>query len=226
MPKIISHRGAAGLALENSFESIQAALGLDLYAIEIDVRATKDGNLILMHDRHTGHVANETLIVQNSTLAELRALTLHNGEQIPTLDEALQRIGDQKRVMLDLKSNGVADQVLKALAAHPQVKAIYSGRQYEESQRIHRAMPDAPFLVQSHFDALEVIRLAKRFGAQGICVNFWLMNPLAYRLARKQRLDVYVYKVNHGWQQKFFARLYPDAILISDHPERLTSSRT
>src|SRR6266542_23196 len=101
MTKIISHRGAAGLALENSLESIKAALKLPVYAIEFDVRHTADGKLILLHDAHTGHVSNKTLLAQNSTLEELRALTLHNGEHIPTLEEALELIGNKTRIMLD-----------------------------------------------------------------------------------------------------------------------------
>ena len=57
--KIIAHRGAAGLALENTLESIKAALKLPVYAIEIDVRRTADGELILLHDHHTGHVSKK-----------------------------------------------------------------------------------------------------------------------------------------------------------------------
>lgn len=218
--KIISHRGAAGLALENSLEGIKAGLALPVYAIEVDVRRTADGKLILLHDPHTGYVANKTLIAQHSTLKELRELTLNNGERIPTLDEALKLIGNKVRVMLDLKSHGIADELLRVLRAHPSVDILCSGRQYDEAKALHQANPNYPFLVQHHYDPMEVIHRANRMGARGICLNLWLMNPLTYRLARRHGLEVYVYTLNRPWLLKFFQLLYPDAVIITDHPER------
>lgn len=219
--KIISHRGAAGLALENTTESIKAALKLPVYAIEIDIRRTVDGQLILLHDAHTGHVSNKTLLVQNSTLEELRALTLHNGERIPTLEEVFKLVGDKKRLALDIKSTGVADQLLDLLKRYPKVQAFLSGRPYDELARIHKANPRLPFLIQHHYDPMEVVHRAKRMGAFGVCLNFWLMNPLTYRLAKREGLKVYVYTLNHRWLLRFFQILYPEAVIITNHPEKM-----
>lgn len=219
--KIIAHRGAAGLALENSLESIRAALALPVHAIEIDIRRTADGKLILIHDRHTGRVADKTLLVHSSTLAELRTLTLRNGERIPTLEEAFKLIGSKARIMLDIKSSDVTEELLRILKANPKVQAFFSGRQYEESKKLHEARPDLPFLVQHHFDPLEVIHRANGMGAEGICLNLWLMNPLTYRLAHRHNLEVYVYTLNRRWLLRFFQVLYPDAVIITNHPEKM-----
>ncbi len=219
--KIISHRGAAGLALENTAESIKAALKLPVFAIELDVRRSADGQLVLSHDKHTGHISGKTLLVQNSTLEELRAVTLHNDEKIPTLEEAFKLIGAKKPIMLDIKSNGVADQLFNLLARYPQVKVFLSGRPYDELARIHKANPRLPFLIQHHYDPMEVVHRAKRMGAFGICLNLWLMNPLTYRLARQEGLEVYVYTLNRRWLLKFFQILYPEAVIITNHPEKM-----
>lgn len=219
--KIIGHRGARGLALENTIESIKQALRLPIYAIEIDIRRTADGQLIVVHDHHTGHVSKRTLLIQNSTLAELRKLTLHNNEQIPTLEEVLKFIDGKKPIMLDIKSSDVVDELLRLLNKYPKTKAFTSGRQREDLKKIHQARPDIPFVIQHHYDPMEVIHKANNMGASGICLNMWLMNPLTYRLARRYDLEVYVYTVNHRWLLRFFERFYPEAIIISDHPERL-----
>ena len=55
--KIIGHRGAAGLALENTLPGIELARLLGVDAIEIDVRKTKDNQLILCHDADLKRVA-------------------------------------------------------------------------------------------------------------------------------------------------------------------------
>lgn len=221
MTKIIGHRGAAGLALENTIKSINAALGLPIYGVEIDVKRTQDGKLIILHDTHTGHVSSKTLLAHQSTLAELRKLTLHNDEKIPTLEEALKVIGQKMTVMIDIKDEGIVDEALTVLAKFPNIKAVFSGRQYSDLKRLHQLRPDIPFLIQHHYDPMEVIHRAKRMSAIGICLNMWLMNPLTYRLARQQGLEVYVYTVNRRWLLLFFQKFYPDAIIISDHPEKL-----
>jgi glycerophosphoryl diester phosphodiesterase len=219
--KIIGHRGAKGLALENTLESIKAGLKLPIYAIEIDVRRTADGQLVVLHDHHTGHISKRTLLVQNTTLAELRQIALHNGEQIPTLEEVLKMVGGQKPIMIDIKSPGVRDELVRLLRASPKTKAMLSGRQYETLKEIHQALPNIPFLIQHHYDPMEVIHRANRMGAIGICLNMWLMNPLTYRLAKRHGLEVYVYTIDHRWLMRFFQSLYPDAVIISNHPERL-----
>lgn len=219
--KIIGHRGAAGLALENTLESIKAALRLPLYAIEIDVRRTADSELILLHDHHTGHVSNKTLIAQQSTLAELQELTLHNGERIPTLEEALKLIGTKTRIMLDLKSSGMVEELLHLLEKYPKAKVLFSGRQYDDVVTLHKARPDIPFLVQHHYDPMEVIHRARRMDAAGIVLNLWIMNPLTYRLARREGLEVYVYSLEWHWLLRFFKRFYPEAIIITKRPDKM-----
>jgi glycerophosphoryl diester phosphodiesterase len=221
MTKIVSHRGAAGLALENSLESIKASLELPIYAIEIDVRITRDGQLVLLHDWHTGRVSGQRLLVSDVTLAELRKLKLNNGEQIPTLEEIFKLVGDKKTLMMDIKGSGTVDEILRLLRAYPEVKAFCSGRQYGDLRKIHHAMPNVKFLVQHHFDPMEIIHHAKMLGAQGICLNMWLMNPLSYRLAKEAGLEIYVYTINHRWILRFFQKLYPDAIVISNNPDRM-----
>jgi glycerophosphoryl diester phosphodiesterase len=219
--KIIGHRGARGLALENTIESIKAALKLPIHAIEIDIRRTLDGELVVLHDHHTGHISKRTLLVQNSTLEELRMVALHNEEQIPTLEEVFKLVGDKKPIMLDIKSPDTVDEMVRLLRKYPQIKALTSGRQYGDLKKIHDAMPRVPFLIQHHYDPMEVIHRANRMGAIGICINMWLMNPLTYRLAKQHGLEVYVYTIDHRWLLRFFERLYPDAVIISNHPGRL-----
>jgi len=221
MTSIVAHRGASGIALENSPASIKAALALPVDAIEIDVRRTKDGELVLMHDPDTERVADGELWVEEVSIDELKKLKLKNGQSIPTLNEVFKLVGDKKTLVLDIKSPGVAFGILRLLKAHPKVKVFFSGRQYEELEKLHEARPDIPFFVQHHYDPMEIIHRATGMGAAGICLNMWLMNPATYHLALRQGLKVYVYSIDHRWLLKFFQKLYPEANIISHHPERL-----
>jgi glycerophosphoryl diester phosphodiesterase len=223
MLKIIGHRGAAGLALENSPESIQAALSLSIDAIEFDVRATKDGQLVILHDAHTGRVANKKIYTKNVTLAELQALTLHNGQHILSLEEICRLIGDKKPIILDLKDGGIADELMRVLAAYPDVRPTFSSRRYGLLQKLHTLLPDIPILVQSHLRATEAIAIARGIHATGISINKWLITPVVYHVAKRANLDVQLYTVNHPLIVRFIAKFYPDVSIYTDHPERFVN---
>lgn len=219
--KIIGHRGAAGLALENTLQGIRIALDYPLSGIEIDVRRTKDRKLVLMHDAHTGRVSDRTVYLQDVTLTELRKVKLHNGERIATLEEAFKLIGGKVPIMLDVKDGGIHEDIGRLLAKYPAIQIITSGRRYDDLKKLHEALPKSTFLVQHHYDPMEILHRATMYGANGICLNMWLMNPLNYRLARQRKLAIYVYTINHRWILWLFEKLYPEAVIITNHPERL-----
>lgn len=218
--KLIGHRGAAGLALENSRESIIAALKYHIDAIEFDVRKTKDGKLVVMHDRHTGRVAHKKVAVSSLTLEELQALELHNGQSIPTLEDVFKLIGGKKPVVIDIKDSGVTDEILRLLERYPDVRPEFTSLRHSELRKLHAALPEAPILVLEHFSPFEILHTAKRMHATGISLNMWLMNPLTYRLARRAGLELRVYTVNHPLLVRFFRVFYPEVSIYTDHPER------
>ncbi|MBN1889831.1 MAG: hypothetical protein JW850_17680 [Thermoflexales bacterium] len=86
----IGHRGAAAHAPGNTLLGFRqaAALGVDL--VECDVRQTADGQLVLAHDAHLTDANGRVLFIGGSTLAELRAIDLGQGERVPTLAEAIE----------------------------------------------------------------------------------------------------------------------------------------
>lgn len=218
---IIGHRGAAGLALENSEDSLRAALKHDMDAIEFDIHRTRDGHLVVLHDRHTGRIANKRLYVNKVTLAELQSLKLKNGQRIMTLEEVLRLIGDKKPVVIDIKDLGCADELLRLLAAYPKVQASFTSLKYSELEKLHAARPDLPIFVRDLLNPFEIIQTARRLHAQGVSLNMWLINPLTYRLAKQRGLELRVYTVNSPRLARFFRKFYPDIVIYTNHPERL-----
>lgn len=224
MPRIIGHRGAAGLALENSTESIRAALALDVDAIEFDVHRTKDKKLVVLHDRHTGRVSDKRVVITETTLDELRGLPLKNGQPLPTLDEVLD-ILDTKPVIIDIKDEGSAGELLQVLKRHPHAQVSFASFHHEELRLLHERMPHIPIYVLEHFSPVDIIHSAVNLGAHGIGLNKWLMNPLTYYLAQRYHLELYVYTLNSHLLGRFFRRLYPEVSICSDHPERFGNMR-
>lgn len=118
--KVIGHRGAAGLAPENTFAGFDLALELGVDGIETDVQKTKDGELVLFHDHLLDKTTNGTGVLQEMPWQELRRLDAgswfdgrYAGERIPLLIEALERYGARTYFDLEIKQLGIEDEVLR-----------------------------------------------------------------------------------------------------------------
>jgi len=223
--KIIGHRGAAGLALENSHESILAALQFDLEAIEFDVHLTRDGELVVMHDRTTKRVSDEKVHIRKKTLQELKSLNLKNKQSIPTLDEVLKVIGGNN-IIIDIKDYGISEKLPKILKRYPSIKFSFTSFKHDELRRVRKLLPNAPIYVCEHLNPIEIVYIAKSIGATGIALNKWLMNPLTYHLAGRYNLKIYVYTLNSPWLASFYKRFYPDVDICTDHPERFAERKS
>ncbi|WP_324788913.1 glycerophosphodiester phosphodiesterase [Streptomyces sp. H51] len=94
----VAHRGDPYRVRENTVDSLRSALGLGADAVEIDVRLTKDGVPVLLHDATLRRLWERDRPLRSLTAGEVRELT---GGGVPTLAEALAAT-DGTRVMLDL----------------------------------------------------------------------------------------------------------------------------
>ena len=73
-PLLIAHRGGAALAPENTLEAFRNAIRLGVDALQLDVRLTADGALVVIHDETVDRTTNGSGLVRDMTLAELQAL--------------------------------------------------------------------------------------------------------------------------------------------------------
>lgn len=107
---ITGHRGAAGLAPENTLASIQLALDLGVDRIEIDVQQTKDNVIIVLHDRTLRRTTNGFGFVKLINYLELQKLSagikfnrVYIDEKIPTLAEVIDLIDGKAELVIETK---------------------------------------------------------------------------------------------------------------------------
>ena len=107
---IISHRGAAGLAPENTLASIKKSMALKVDKIEIDVHLTKDGHLVVIHDKKINRTTNGKGKVGDMTLEELQQYHIddppgNNNLTIPTLAEVFSLVSNgNEKLLIEVKS--------------------------------------------------------------------------------------------------------------------------
>jgi glycerophosphoryl diester phosphodiesterase len=106
----VGHRGTKKFAPENTISAHEAALALGARAVEFDVRFTKDGHAVVIHDATVNRTTDGRGCVKNMTLGEIKALDAGSwkeqkftGEKIPTLREALRNIKERAVVDIDFK---------------------------------------------------------------------------------------------------------------------------
>lgn len=103
-PIPIAHRGMLRHAPENTLPAFAACLDLGI-GFELDIRTTKDGHLVVVHDDNVQRTTNgPSRSVRNMTLEELERLDAGSwfdetftGERIPTLEETLSLVAKRKR---------------------------------------------------------------------------------------------------------------------------------
>ncbi len=125
---VIGHRGAAGHAPENTLSSVEKAIKLGVDAIEVDIRRSRDGALVAIHDSQVDRTTNGAGRVEEYTLAQLNTLDAgawygpqYLDEWIPTLAEVMNAVSDSDvKLVIELKvgGEGVEGQVLEHIRTH------------------------------------------------------------------------------------------------------------
>lgn len=108
--ELMAHRGASGLAPENTLAAFGRCLEYDPEWIELDVHESADGEIIVMHDATVDRTTDGSGAIAEMTLAQLKALDAgswrgpeYAGERVPTLAEVAQLVGDGARLNIEIK---------------------------------------------------------------------------------------------------------------------------
>ncbi|MBN2410585.1 glycerophosphodiester phosphodiesterase family protein [candidate division KSB1 bacterium] len=119
--KVVGHRGNVKFAPENTIPAFETAFRLGADLVELDIRETKDGVLVIMHDESVDRTTNGTGKVADMTLAEIKNLDAGSwfgpefkGVQVPTFKEVLQAIKGKTLPDIDFKA-GSPDKLIKIL---------------------------------------------------------------------------------------------------------------
>jgi glycerophosphoryl diester phosphodiesterase len=108
----VGHRGARAYEPENTIRSFRKALEIGVDAIELDVRRTKDGEIVVIHDADVKRTTNGEGFVSELTLEEIKRFGAEKDEKIPTLREALDFLDRIVLTFIELKEAGFEEQVV------------------------------------------------------------------------------------------------------------------
>ena len=216
---VIGHRGAAGLAPENTLASFSRAVRLGVDGVELDVHLSADAHLVVIHDERVDRTTNGEGQVAATTLAALCRLDAGAGERIPTLDEVLEAMPARVAVNIELKGHGTAAPVARAVAGRKR-PLLVSAFDHGELARFHGLCPDtpcAPLLAQWRPTVLDTARI---LGAWSVNLADRVADSATVTAVRDSGCRCLVYTVNDA-ERAAALRAMGVAGVFSDYPDRL-----
>ena len=139
----VAHRGLAPGYPENTLAAFRQAIKLGAEVLEIDLRGTKDGEVVILHDETLERTTNGNGKVTDMTLAELKQLDAGKGERIPTYEEVLQLVGGTGvKLLLDIKESPALNKkrIVELTEKHNAVLNVIVGPRNLEDLRTFRTL--------------------------------------------------------------------------------------
>jgi glycerophosphoryl diester phosphodiesterase len=138
---VIAHRGDHVHHAENSIAAIESAEGIGADFAELDVRTTKDGKLVLMHDKTVDRTTDGHGEVKDMTQDQITHLTFKDyGGNVPTFDQALDAAKGKIQIYLDWK-DASPEAIYKILSAHGMLDQVVVYGDHGELGKLAKLAP-------------------------------------------------------------------------------------
>jgi glycerophosphoryl diester phosphodiesterase len=152
---IVAHRGLAEGVPENTIAAFRQSLARGVAIIELDLRVTKDGKLVVIHDEMLDRTTDCIGLVAAMDLEKVLACDAGGGQRVPSFAEVLALVRSKPvRVLADVKNGTPLSPVLDEVRAHGAARQIILGlRSTKHVARARDALPDATILAyMSHVE--------------------------------------------------------------------------
>jgi glycerophosphoryl diester phosphodiesterase len=234
---VVAHRGSSGKAPENTLAAFKLAVEEGADMIECDVRLTRDGEVVVYHDKTLDRTTDGTGRVEKRTLVELRKVDAgswfndtFSGERIPTLDEVLELLDERAYLNIELKSDSpqrrlgscLEARVVELVKKHRAEDWVFLGsfdhRLMADIKERHPRMKTAIIYKAVRDFASRPSRLVSRAHADAfVCGRWWLSRRLLEDL-HGHKIPLFVYTINTQRDVERMVRAKVDG-LITNFPE-------
>jgi glycerophosphoryl diester phosphodiesterase len=251
LPLTFAHRGGAGLWPENTLEAFRGAVAVGSTHLETDLRMTRDGEIVVMHDARLERTTNGSGEVSAHTLAELKRLDAGHhfspdgkafpyrgrGVTIPTFAE-LVAAAPSVRFNVEIKERGPFDlprALVEFIDRHGLAERIVVAAERHQLVRDFRRLSAGRVptsasrreCLQFWFASRLRLTAALRPAYQALQIpvragNVTILTPRLLDAAHRAKLAVHVWTIDDPIEMQALLDLGVDG-LMSDYPDRLQS---
>ena len=237
----IAHRGASGKihAPENTLSAFRKAIQMGVDAVECDVHCTKDGHVVIIHDKNLKRTTNVDGIIAEMTLSDVKKADAGSwfaprfaGETIPTLKELLELTKGRVITVVEIKQENIADKVIKDIENAGSVgEAIiisFHASALKDAQEINPKIPRALLIgggepVSELPSILNIIHNAAEVGASMLNLSKTIITPKLVKESRLRGIGVWAWTVDDKSEIKKLLEMGVTGI-TSNYPERVHSA--
>lgn len=236
LPQLIAHRGASGIAPENTIVAFKKARLLGASMVEFDVMLTKDNVPVVIHDENVKRTTNAKGLVNSFTLEELQQLDAgrwfakkYAGETIPTFKavlEALQELELQANVEIKPLTGTEAETVAMVLAdinqywSQSKPPLLISSFDYQVLEMVRTFAPEQPLGLLMDKWQEDWLEKARAINSIAIHCNYKLLTTKRVKAIKDEGFLLLAYTVNRVRRANKLLNLGVDA-LFTDYPDLL-----
>lgn len=219
----VGHRGARAYAPENTLTSFRKAIEIGVDAIEFDVRRTKDGRIVVIHDADVKRTTDGEGLVSELTLKEIKSFSAEQGEKIPTLEEALDFIDKKVKMIIELKEVGTEEDVTSAVKERGLEKHVIISSFLEDAIKRVRdldANVETGLIYAKHKNP---IKAALELKANYLIAMYRFIHTANVEKAHQNGLKVIVWTINNPEEVSQYIKKGVDGV-ASDKPDILVAA--
>lgn len=222
--KVIGHRGAMGLAPENTLMSFRKALELGVDGVEFDVQNI-DGNLLVFHDDTLERTTNGKGLLLDHSVEYLRSLDAGQGEKIPYLHEVIELIDRDTFINIELKGLRTATLVMELVKLldkdrYKKENFIISSYLFSELFLVRQLDPDIQIGVIADDQPDVALSFARDVNAYSFHPSLSLVSRELVEQVHQEDMLLYVHTVNDPENIAKVKAMGVDGV-FTDYPDRV-----
>jgi glycerophosphoryl diester phosphodiesterase len=217
--KIIGHRGARGLAPENTIAALHKGLEHRVDELEFDIRVTKDGRPVLHHDKYLHTPKGKKMLIAKHTYAELHK----HKHDLATFTSMLHVIGHPVPLYVEVKPGEPVRSTVNVIRHHltngwkPE-HFILASKSQKTLMQLHKALPAVPTLVIEPWSSWRARRRAKQAGTKRIAMNQLFLWKFYIKAVSRSGWELYAYTLNNPKKARRWAKAGLAGV-ITDYPD-------
>lgn len=237
---VTAHRGNSSEFPENTIPAFQSGIDVGADWIELDILRTKDGQLVVTHDRTTKRVGDRDLVVAESSYDQLAKIDVATDfrrrtgktledcppQRMPLLEDVLRLVMKQARTRVSIqpKMNCVGDAVALVQSLQAERWVGFNDGNLQYMAQVKRLAPDIPVFWDRGQDTNidEDIRIAKKHGFESLVIHHEGVTPGKVQRIRDAGIEVGAWTVNDRVTMKRMLNAGVERI-YTDHPRLLLS---
>lgn len=225
---VIGHRGAAGLAAENTMQAFDAAVAAGVDMIEFDVRLTKDHIPVVIHDALLLRTHHNPSIISNLSLDELRLLTV--SQPVPTLVEVLDKFFGKVLLNIDIKGNNTGKVTIDLLISNYIKKPsdwdliLFASSRGKELSAIRKLSHRAQ-LATYNYNPFIFMAYDRRLKLTAVGFHHLYICRFALKIAKRRGLFTYAYTVDSPHEAVSLTKKGIDGI-VTNNPDIVNKKLT